>query len=116
MSSDAQRLLDEGRQLSPAERERLAECLPIDDESVSAAEVESAWDTEIKRRLDEVDSGAVQLIPAEQVIAEMEAKLVSPPRRRRSASSICEVNLQSPMGKSNRRSFDFGRGGDLRSG
>ena len=88
MSPNAQRLLDEARQLPPAEREWLAECLLIDDESASAAEVESAWDAEIKRRLDEIDSGAVKMIPGERVIAEMEAKLVSPrtsgSRRRRS--------------------------------
>lgn len=36
MSPDAQRLLDEARQLPPEEREWLAECLLIKDESISA--------------------------------------------------------------------------------
>ncbi len=75
MSPNAQRLLDEARQLPPDEREWLAECLLIDDENVSAAALESAWDTEIKRRLDEIDSGAVEMIPGEEVMARMLNKL-----------------------------------------
>jgi putative addiction module component (TIGR02574 family) len=77
MSPNAQRLLDEARQLPPVEREWLAECLLIDDESVSAAEVESAWDAEIKRRLDEIDSGAVKMIPHEEVLADMDAHIAA---------------------------------------
>ena len=75
MSPNAQRLLDEARQLPPEEREWLAECLLIDDKSVSAADVESAWSHEIKRRLDEIDSGAVKMIPGEEVLARMDARL-----------------------------------------
>jgi putative addiction module component (TIGR02574 family) len=75
MNPNAQRLLDEARQLSPDEREWLAERLLIDDERISAAEVESAWDAEIKRRLDEIDSGAVKMIPGEEVLARMETRL-----------------------------------------
>ena len=71
MGSNAQRLLDEARQLPPDEREWLAECLLIDDENVSAAEVEAAWGDEIKRRLDEIDSGSVKMIPGDEVMARM---------------------------------------------
>jgi putative addiction module component (TIGR02574 family) len=74
MSPNAQRLLDEARQLSPDEREWLAESLLIDEEGVSAAEVKSAWDAEIKRRLDEIDSGAVEMIPGKVVLAQMKAR------------------------------------------
>jgi putative addiction module component (TIGR02574 family) len=82
MSPDAQRLLDEARKLPPDEREWLAEFLLIKDESVSAAEVESAWDTEIKRRLDEIDSGAVKMIPGGEVMERMLDRL-SPEARAR---------------------------------
>jgi putative addiction module component (TIGR02574 family) len=75
MSPNAQRLLDEARQLPPDEREWLAERLLINDQSASAAEVEFAWDAEIKRRLDEIDSGAVEMIPGEEVLARMDARL-----------------------------------------
>jgi putative addiction module component (TIGR02574 family) len=77
MSPNAQRLLDEARQLPPDERDWLAECLLIDDESVSAIDVESAWGEEIKRRLDEIDSGKVKMIPLEDVLAEMDAHIAA---------------------------------------
>ncbi len=54
----------------------------VDPGEGDAAEVEAAWDEEIKRRLDEIDSGAVELIPGEQVRAEMVADL-SPQARAR---------------------------------
>jgi putative addiction module component (TIGR02574 family) len=74
MSPNAQRLLEEARQLTPDEQDWLAECLLIKDERV-AAEMESAWGNEIKRRLDEIDSGAVKMIPADEVVARMDARL-----------------------------------------
>jgi putative addiction module component (TIGR02574 family) len=82
MSPDAQRLLEEARKLPPDEREWLAEFLLIKDESVSAAEVEFAWGDEIKRRLDEIDSGAVEMIPGDEVMARMLDRL-SPEARAR---------------------------------
>jgi predicted transcriptional regulator len=51
--------------------------LLIDDKSLSAVEVESAWDTEIKRRLDEIDSGAVKMIPHEEFLADLGAHITS---------------------------------------
>ncbi|MGA2338398.1 MAG: addiction module protein [Terracidiphilus sp.] len=83
MSPNAQRLLDEARQLPPDEREWLAEFLLIKDEKVSSAEVESAWGDEIKRRLDEIDSGAVKMIPGDEVLARMDARLKA--RRKQAA-------------------------------
>jgi putative addiction module component (TIGR02574 family) len=77
MSPKAQELLEQARQLPPDEREWLAEFLLIKDESVSAAEVESAWSDEIKRRLDEIDSGAVKMIPLEEVLADMDAHIAA---------------------------------------
>jgi putative addiction module component (TIGR02574 family) len=83
MSPDAQRLLEEARKLPPDEREWLAEFLLIKDESVSAADAESAWGDEIKRRLDEIDSGSVKMIPGEEVLGRMDARLKA--RRRQAA-------------------------------
>jgi putative addiction module component (TIGR02574 family) len=74
MSPNAQRLLEEARQLTPDEQDWLAERLLIKDERV-AAELESAWGNEIKRRLDEIDSGAVKMIPGDEVLARMDARL-----------------------------------------
>ena len=36
-----------------------------------AKDVEEAWEEEVERRIDEVESGKVKLIPAEEVFARM---------------------------------------------
>jgi len=79
MSPDAQRLLDEARQLPTEEFNWLiGEMLRLGDdpaeEDLSAAEVDAAWSEEIKRRLDEIDSGKVKMIPGEEVLARMDAR------------------------------------------
>ncbi len=53
----------------------LFESVREDDAEGSEAEVAAAWDAEIKRRLDEIDSGTVEMIPGELVLAEMERRL-----------------------------------------
>jgi putative addiction module component (TIGR02574 family) len=82
MSRSAQEILEEARQLPPDEVDWIIESLLIKEKSDSEAEVEAVWDDEIKRRLDEIDSGAVKMIPAEQVHARMLARL-SPEARAR---------------------------------
>lgn len=57
-------------ELPPEERVRLAERLLATVHEVDA-EVDAAWDEEIKRRLAEIDNGTVELIPAEEVFAEV---------------------------------------------
>ncbi len=56
-------------QLPRAERARLAERLiaSLDEDT----EIEQAWAEEIRRRVHELRSGAVQPIPGEQVFAEL---------------------------------------------
>ena len=56
--------------LSPEERVQLAEELLATVQDVDA-EVEAAWDEEIKRRVAEIDNGTAKLIPAEEVFAEI---------------------------------------------
>lgn len=69
MSNSVTRRLEAAALALPrSERARLAERLIASlDEN---AEVEEAWAAEIKRRLDSIDRGEVELIPAEDVIAE----------------------------------------------
>ena len=57
-------------ELAPEERVRLAERLLATVHEVDA-EVDVAWDEEIKRRLAEIDNGTAKLIPAEEVFAEV---------------------------------------------
>ncbi|MGA9071691.1 MAG: addiction module protein [Terracidiphilus sp.] len=82
MSRSAVEILEDARQLPIDEMDWLIESLLIGEKSESDATVEAAWDSEIKRRLDEIDSGAVELIPGEQVHAEMIASLSSQARAR----------------------------------
>jgi hypothetical protein len=86
MNRSAQEILEDALQLPPGEVSWLIENLLEEGdrgpETESEAEIEAAWDSEIKRRLDEIDSGTVELIPGEQVRAEMMASL-SPQARAR---------------------------------
>ena len=70
----AMSLIDElsrkARSLSREERVRLAEELLATVQEVDP-EVEAAWDEEIKRRIEEIDSGTAKLIPADEVFAEV---------------------------------------------
>jgi putative addiction module component (TIGR02574 family) len=52
----------------------------IGPDSDDASLIETAWDGEIKRRLDEIDSGAVKLVPLEDVIARMDARTLAKQR------------------------------------
>ena len=52
----------------------LYESVEAEEGEESEAEVAAAWGEEIKRRLDEIDSGQVEMIPGEVVLAEMEAR------------------------------------------
>ena len=77
MSRSAQEILEEARQLPPAEMDWLVESLLIKENNAAEAQIEAAWDSEIKRRLDEIDSGAVEMVPLEDVLARMDARLQS---------------------------------------
>lgn len=67
----------EAQRLSSDERIELAYRLleSVDDEA--DPEHERLWMEEIERRCREIDEGKVELIPAEQVLAEIRAKLAS---------------------------------------
>jgi hypothetical protein len=83
MSRSAQEILEDARQLPLGEVNWLIESLLQQErDDAPEAEIEAAWDSEIKRRLDEIDSGDVELIPGELVRAEMIASL-SPQARTR---------------------------------
>lgn len=59
--------------LPKGERARLAERLiaSLDEDP----EVEEAWAAEIKRRLDGIDRGEIEMIPAEEVLAEARRRI-----------------------------------------
>ena len=72
MSPQAAEVLDKALALSTHERgmliDRLVESL---DDGPAGEGVEEAWAAEIKRRVDEIRSGKVKLVPGEQVLREM---------------------------------------------
>lgn len=70
MSTLVEELSRKARQLSPAERVRLAEEL-LSSVQEADAEVDAAWDEEIRHRLAEIESGTAKLVPAEEVFAEI---------------------------------------------
>lgn len=73
MSSQLAVVEAEALKLSAEERARLADRLlaSLSDDS----EVEEAWATEIERRIAEIESGRVQLVPASGAIARARAAL-----------------------------------------
>jgi putative addiction module component (TIGR02574 family) len=58
------------KDLSPDERVRLAEEILATVHGIDE-DVDAAWDAEIKRRIAELESGAVKPIPAEEVFARL---------------------------------------------
>lgn len=70
MSTLLDELAQRARALPPEERVRLAEELLATVHEVDA-DVDAAWDEEIRRRVEEIDSGMATLIPAEEVFAEV---------------------------------------------
>jgi putative addiction module component (TIGR02574 family) len=68
------------RALPEDQRIRLANSLyenVADEEHASEAEIEAAWGDEIKRRLDEIDSGKVKMISHEEFLAHLDAQFAS---------------------------------------
>jgi putative addiction module component (TIGR02574 family) len=67
-----QRIEAEALLLNPDERAELAERLWASVEGSDSPD--PAWEAEIKRRMQEVDSGAVQCRPWDEVMTELRAK------------------------------------------
>jgi putative addiction module component (TIGR02574 family) len=74
-------LLEKALQLPSDEKRNIARALyenfadeEAEDEDEDPAEVEAAWAEEIKRRVEEIQNGTVETIPADEVFAEMRAR------------------------------------------
>jgi len=76
MSPDVFELLKKALALPPEARAALAGSLleSLDDEPCDES-VEAAWNEEITRRIEEIDSGKVQMIPYEEVRRRLAALL-----------------------------------------
>ena len=73
METQLELLESEALKLTPGERAALAQRLlaSLDQD----AEIEDAWATEIERRIADVESGAVQVIPIAEALARVRAAL-----------------------------------------
>ena len=69
MSTSVEELAAQAIHLSAEDRARLAEVLLASLPDGTDAEVEAAWDAEIRRRVEAVKAGTVTLVPAEEVHA-----------------------------------------------
>jgi putative addiction module component (TIGR02574 family) len=73
MDAEIDKLEAEALKLAPGARAALAQRLLASLEE--DAEIEEAWAVEIERRIAEVESGAVQVIPIEEALARVRASL-----------------------------------------
>ena len=69
-------LAERGRSLNAADRSRLVELLLESLHEQPPADIEAAWDAEIKRRVSAFEHGEVETFSAEEVFAE--ARRVAP--------------------------------------
>ncbi len=77
MSVPLEKVEAEALELPARERALLAHRLiaSLDGEGEDPADVELAWEEEIHRRVEEYRSGAVQAVPASEVVARARARL-----------------------------------------
>jgi putative addiction module component (TIGR02574 family) len=78
MSVKLEQVAEDISELSPQDRQTLLARLIRELESaenISPTEIEAAWDPEISRRLEEIDSGKVKLFSAEDVFSRIQARL-----------------------------------------
>lgn len=77
MTSKAKEILDQALQLGPSERAAMADKLWSSLEEDQLEDLGPEWDETIKRRLEELESGAVQPMSWE----ESKARILDPSRR-----------------------------------
>jgi putative addiction module component (TIGR02574 family) len=69
-------LSQRARELVPEDRARLAEELLASLEGDLEPQVDAAWDEALLKRIGEIESGAVKLVPADEVFARVRRALV----------------------------------------
>ena len=67
MDTQAEQVLQIALSLSADDRAEIAESLIQSLDEGRAAEIEAAWSEKIKRRIEQIDKGEVQFVPADEV-------------------------------------------------
>jgi putative addiction module component (TIGR02574 family) len=78
MTATAQKVLDEALQLPEDDRDWIADSLwrSIDRPTEEDAEpLDPAWEAEIERRIEDVRSGKVKMVPHEEAMARIRSRL-----------------------------------------
>ena len=75
MGTDPEALRDAALALSEAERAKLARDLIASLDGPADDDVTEAWDIELCRRINEVESGKAQLLDVEDVLARIRARI-----------------------------------------
>ena len=74
MTIAMKQLMHDALELSVQERAKLAHILIASIDESEDGEIASAWDVELKKRVQEIREGKVKGIPAEEVFAKLEEK------------------------------------------
>lgn len=77
MKADVEQIADRAMHLSPEDRLALAERLWASVDAPEQSAIGRVWADEIERRIDDLESGKVKPVPAEEVFARIERKLRS---------------------------------------
>jgi putative addiction module component (TIGR02574 family) len=75
MTTAAKGIVEAALKLDPKVRAEVAEEILDSLEESNYGELSPAWEKELDRRVEEIEEGRVELLPAEQVFAEIEASL-----------------------------------------
>jgi putative addiction module component (TIGR02574 family) len=75
MTTQADDILRNALNLAPSERAEIAASLIASLDADTGDEIEAAWAAEIKRRIDQIDQGEVQLVPADEVMRSMRERM-----------------------------------------
>ncbi len=70
--SELSRVLQAALELAPRERAELVDALAV---SLDCFDLSEEWDLEIRKRLEDVDSGRVKTIPGDEVFSRAEQRL-----------------------------------------
>ena len=77
MNRSATEVLDDVRRLHPGDFDWLLGELFQTGDGSSEAEIDASWKLEVERRVAEIDSGTVEMIPMEDVLARMDARILA---------------------------------------
>jgi putative addiction module component (TIGR02574 family) len=75
MLAAAKEIVEAALKLDPQVRAEVAQEIIESLENSNYGELSPAWEEELDRRVRDIDEGRVQLVPGEQVFAEIEASL-----------------------------------------